>query len=167
MFTYPGKKLLFMGCEFAQGDEWKHHQALDWYVLDYANHQGVQDLVRDLNSLYVSSSELYFYDFDPQGFQWIDCHDYEQSVISYIRKSKDKIYVIILNFTSIKRDNYRIGVPYRGKYKEVINSDSSYYGGSNVGNDTSVSAKSGSCMGFPYSLELTLPPLGGIILSPE
>ena len=167
MFTYPGKKLLFMGCEFAQGDEWKHHQALDWYVLDYANHQGVQDLVRDLNSLYVSSSELYFYDFDPQGFQWIDCHDYEQSVISYIRKSKDKIYVIILNFTSIKRDNYRIGVPYRGKYKEVINSDSSYYGGSNVGNDTSVSAKSGSWMGFPYSLELTLPPLGGIILSPE
>ena len=167
MFSYPGKKLLFMGCEFGQGDEWNHHQALDWHVLDYAYHQGVQDLVRDLNSLYVKSPELHFYDFDSQGFQWIDCHDHEQSVISYIRKSKDKIFVIVLNFTPVKRDYYRIGVPHDGEYKEIINSDSSYYGGSNVGNDTSVRAEPNPWMGFPCSLKLTLPPLGGIILRPK
>ncbi len=167
MFTYPGKKLLFMGCEFGQGSEWNHNQALDWYVLEYASHRGVRDLIQDLNSLYVKSPELHFYDFDAQGFQWIDCHDHEQSVISYIRKSKDKFFVIVLNFTPVKRENYRIGVPHEGEYKEIINSDSSYYGGSNVGNDTSVSAEFKAWMGFPYSLKLTLPPLGGIILSPE
>ena len=167
MFSYPGKKLLFMGCEFGQGDEWKHNQALDWYVLDYAHHQGVQNLVRDLNSLYVNSPELHFYDFDAQGFQWIDCHDHEQSVISYIRKSKDKFFVVVLNFTPVKRENYRIGVPHDGEYKEIINSDSSYYGGSNVGNDTIVRTEAKSWMGFPCSLKLTLPPLGGIILGPE
>ena len=167
MFTYPGKKLLFMGCEFGQGDEWKHHQALDWYVLDYAYHQGIRDLIRDLNSHYVNMPELYFYDFDQHGFQWIDCHDHEQSVISYIRKSKDKFVVVVLNFTPVKRDNYRIGVPQEGIYKEIINSDSSYYSGSNVGNGIGVRTESDSWMGFPYSLTITLPPLGGIILRPE
>jgi 1,4-alpha-glucan branching enzyme len=166
MFTYPGKKLLFMGCEFGQGDEWNHHKALDWYVLDYPHHQGIQHLVRDLNKLYVKYPELHFYDFESQGFQWIDCHDHEQSIISYIRKSKDKNIVVVLNFTPVKRDNYRIGVPCEGIYKEVINSDSSYYGGSNVGNNEVVIAEPIAWMGFPYSLKLTLPPLGGIALSP-
>ena len=167
MFSYPGKKLLFMGCEFGQGSEWNHHQPLDWYVLDYANHKGVRDLVRDLNLLYVNSPELHYYDFDSDGFQWIDCHDNDQSIISYIRKSKYKMFIVILNFTPIKRDKYRIGVPHAGEYKEIINSDSSYYGGTNVGNSESVSAENTSWMGFPYSLELTLPPLGGIILRPK
>ncbi len=167
MFSYPGKKLLFMGCEFGQGSEWNHNQPLDWYVLDYAYHQGVRDLVRDLNMLYVNSPELHYYDFDADGFQWIDCHDNDHSIISYIRKSKDKTFIVILNFTPIKRDKYRIGAPHAGEYKEIINSDSSYYGGTNVGNSESVSAENTSWMGFPYSLELTLPPLGGIILRPK
>ena len=167
MFTYPGKKLLFMGCEFGQGQEWNHQQSLDWYVLDYAYHQGVCDLIRDLNTLYVISPELHYYDFDSHGFEWIDCHDHEQSIISYIRKSNDNIFVVALNFTPVKRDNYRIGVPYEGIYKEILNSDSSYYGGSNVGNNVAISAENRSWMGFQYSLNLTLPPLGGIILSPE
>lgn len=166
MFTYPGKKLLFMGCEFGQGTEWNHHQSLDWYVLDYANHKGVSDLTRDLNLLYVNSPQLYKYDFDPQGFQWIDCNDHEQSIISYLRKSGDDIYVVVLNLTPVKRDNYRIGVPYEGEYKEILNSDSSYYAGSNVGNKTSVKTDNISWMEFPYSMELVLPPLGAIILSP-
>ncbi len=167
MFTYPGKKLLFMGCEFAQGDEWNHHKALDWYVLDYKLHLGIRDLVRDLNTLYVKSQELHYYDFDAQGFEWIDCHDHEQSVISYIRKSKDRSFVVILNFTPVARNDYRIGVPYEGIYKERINSDSTYYGGSNVGNNMAVKAEPITWMGQPYSLKLTLPPLGAVILSPE
>jgi 1,4-alpha-glucan branching enzyme len=167
MFTYPGKKLLFMGCEFAQGEEWNHHKALDWYVLDYKFHQGIRDLVRDLNTLYVTSQELHYYDFNAQGFEWIDCHDHEQSVISYIRKSKDGVFVVILNFTPVARNDYRIGVPYEGIYKERINSDSTYYGGSNVGNNMAVKAESITWMGQPYSLKLTLPPLGAVILSPE
>ncbi len=167
MFTYPGKKLLFMGCEFGQGQEWNHHQSLDWYVLDYPNHQGVHDLVRDLNNLYVNSPELYLYDFDSDGFDWIDCHDHEQSIISYIRKSKNKFLIVVLNFTPVKRTNYRIGVPKAGLYKELINSDSSYYNGSNIGNDTKVQAEDQSWMGLPYSLTITLPPLGGIIFCPD
>ena len=167
MFTYPGKKLLFMGCEFGQGQEWNHHQALDWYVLEYANHQGVKDLVRDLNSVYLQRPELHFYDFDEKGFQWIDCHDHEQSIIAYIRKSNEKFVLVILNFTPVVRENYRIGVPEDRNYREIINSDSSYYGGSNIGNGESLSTESISWMGFPYSLQLTLPPLGGIILLPE
>ena len=167
MFTYPGKKLLFMGCEFGQGQEWNHHQALDWYVLNYPNHQGVRDLVRDLNNLYVNSPELHKYDFDSDGFDWIDCHDYEQSIISYIRKYKDKFLIVVLNFTPVKRANYRIGVPMEGVYKELINSDSSYYNGSNVGNSTKIQAEDQPWMGLPYSLKITLPPLGGIIFCPE
>ncbi len=166
MFTYPGKKLLFMGCEFGQGTEWNHHQALDWYVLDYANHKGVSDLIRDLNSLYVNSPQLYKYEFEPQGFQWIDCNDHEQSIISYLRKSGDDIYIVVLNLTPIKRDNYRIGVPYEGEYKEILNSDSSNYAGSDVVNYTSIKADKISWMEFPYSIKLVLPPLGAIILSP-
>ena len=167
MFTYPGKKLLFMGCEFGQGTEWNHHEALDWYVLDYVNHKGVSDLVRDLNLLYVNSPQLHKYDFDPQGFQWIDCNDGEQSVISYLRKSGEDIFVIVLNLTPVKREHYRIGVPYEGEYKEILNSDSSYYAGTNVGNCISVKTDNISWMEYPYSLELVLPPLGAIILSPS
>jgi 1,4-alpha-glucan branching enzyme len=165
MFTYPGKKLLFMSCEFAQGTEWNHHNALDWYVLEYANHKGVKDLIKDLNTLYTNSPELYNYDFDPQGFQWIDCNDHQQSVISYIRKSGDKILIIVLNLTPVKRDQYRIGVPYDAKYKEILNTDSTYYAGTNVGN-TVVKAENTPWMGYPLSIELVLPPLAAIILKP-
>jgi len=167
MFTYPGKKLLFMGCEFGQGDEWNHHQSLDWYVLEYENHQGVKHLVQDLNKVYKEYPELHFNDFDADGFQWIDCLDNEQSVIAYTRKSDDKYVVVILNFTPVLRENYRIGVQENRTYKEIINSDSSYYGGSNAGNSNTVQAEDVPWMDFPCSIKLTLPPLGGIILLPQ
>jgi 1,4-alpha-glucan branching enzyme len=163
MFTYPGKKLLFMGCEFGQGSEWSVNRGLDWYVLDYAHHRGIQTLVRDLNKLYTSSSELYQYDFDHQGFEWIDCHDIQQSVISYRRKSADSELIIILNFTPVPRTNYRIGVPKAGVYHEVFNSDSQYYDGSNLGNGHTMSSPQ-PWMNMEHSILVTLPPLAGIIL---
>lgn len=167
LFTYPGKKLLFMGCEFGQGREWNHHQSLDWYVLDYALHKGIQYLVRDLNKLYTSFPELHVYDFEQQGFEWIDCHDHEQSTISYLRKDQTQIVLIILNFTPVPRYGYRVGIPREGAYVECLNSDSEFYGGGNVGNTGRVISEPIPWMGQPFSLNLTLPPLGGIVLKPN
>ena len=167
MFTYPGKKLLFMGCEFGQGDEWNSAAHLDWYVLDYPFHQGVQRLIGDLNRLYRESSALYHYDFDPQGFEWIDCHDAPQSILSYLRRFNDQVAVIALNFTPVPRYNYRLGVPNPGNYREALNSDSSHYSGSNLGNAGLVQAESIPWMGRPYSISITLPPLAGVVLLPQ
>ena len=164
MFTYPGKKLLFMGCEFGQGDEWNHDKPLDWYVLQYPCHQGVQKLVGDLNHLYKNEPALYKYDFEPQGFQWIDCNDTDQSVLSYLRHSEEGSIIVILNFTPLPRYNYRVGVPDEGQYMELINSDSEYYDGSNVGNGQYIDAEDVSWMNRPYSLNLTLPPLAAVVL---
>jgi len=164
MFTYPGKKLLFMGCEFGQGTEWNHAQGLDWYVLDYPLHRGLQKLQADLNRLYRDSKALHQHDFDPKGFEWIDCHDAPQSVLSYLRRAGDEFALGIFNFTPVPRPNYRIGVPEAGVYHEVFNSDSEYYGGSNTGNYP-MEAEAKEWMGRPYSIVLTLPPLGGIVLT--
>ena len=165
MFTHPGKKLLFMGCEFAQGVEWNDTNTLDWYVLDYKTHQGIQKLVIDLNFLYRSSKALYQYEFDWQGFEWIDCHDSDQSILAYLRKSDDQILVVIVNFTPVTRYNYRVGVPYSGEYKEILNSDSTYYGGSNAGNGSNaLIADEIAWMNHAHSLSLILPPLGCIVL---
>ncbi|NOY61949.1 MAG: 1,4-alpha-glucan branching protein GlgB [Gammaproteobacteria bacterium] len=166
MFTHPGKKLLFMGCEFAQGEEWNSEASLDWYTLNYPNHRGVQSLVKDLNRLYRNNSALHHYDFDAQGFEWIDCHDSAQSILSYMRKSDDDTVIVALNFTPIPRHNYRIGVPYNCHYKEIFNSDSEYYGGSNIGNSEGLKSDQLSWMGKPYSLTVTLPPLACVILKP-
>ena len=163
MFTYPGKKLLFMGCEFAQGTEWSVNRDLDWYVLDYPHHRGVQTLVKDLNHLYKNHSALYQYDFDHQGFEWIDCHDYQQSIISYRRKSANEDIIVILNFTPVPRENYRIGVPHEGVYQEIFNSDSHYYDGTNLGNGY-VHSEPQPWMNMQHSITVTLPPLAGIIL---
>ncbi len=163
MFTYPGKKLLFMGCEFAQGTEWSVNRDLDWYVLDYAHHRGVQTLVKDLNQLYQTHSALYQFDFDHHGFEWVDCHDYQQSIISYRRKSANEDLIVILNFTPVVRENYRIGVPREGLYREILNSDSAYYDGSNVGTGE-VHSEPQSWMNMNHSITLTLPPLAGIVL---
>jgi 1,4-alpha-glucan branching enzyme len=163
MFTYPGKKLLFMGCEFAQGSEWNAASTLDWYVLDYPFHQGVQALVVDLNRLYRETPALHYHDFEQKGFEWIDCHDAPQSVLSYLRKHDDEIVIGVFNFTPVVRTNYRIGTPKAGVYTEIINSDSEFYGGSNVGNSR-IETESIPWMGRPYSLNLTLPPLGGVVL---
>ena len=163
MFTYPGKKLLFMGCEFAQGTEWSVNRDLDWYVLDYAQHRGIQTLVKDLNTLYANHSALYQFDFDHHGFEWIDCHDYQQSIISYRRKSASEEFIVILNFTPVIRENYRIGVPRPGVYQEIFNSDSEYYDGTNVGNGQ-VHSEPQPWMNLEHSVTVTLPPLAGIIL---
>jgi 1,4-alpha-glucan branching enzyme len=164
MYTHPGKKLLFMGNEFAQGREWDHATQLDWYVLDYAFHQGTQRLVGDLNRLYTAEPALYRHDFEPQGFEWIDCHDSSQSVLSFLRRDGEDFLVVILNFTPVPRHDYRIGVPFSGSYNEIMNSDSEYYGGSNLGNGSGITTEDQAWMGRPYSIRLTLPPLGAIIL---
>ncbi len=169
MWTYPGKKLLFMGCEFAQGLEWNHKTALDWYLLERSVHRGVQRLVSDLNALYRSRRCLYDGDFEQRGFEWIDCHDAPQSVISYLRKGPMRydITVVVLNFTPVVRYQYRIGVPFDGMYREILNSDSEYYGGSNVGNAGQLQAQDVPWMGRPFSLLVTLPPLAGILFALE
>lgn len=166
MFTHPGKKLLFMGCEFGQGTEWNSTQTLDWYVLDYPLHQGLQLFVKDLNNLYHSSKALYYHEFDWHGFEWIDCHDADQSILSFLRRADDQFLVVIVNFTPLVREDYRIGVPSAGQYVEVINSDSEYYGGSNVGNgDDILHTEEISWMNHPHSISLTLPPMACIVLA--
>jgi 1,4-alpha-glucan branching enzyme len=164
MFTYPGKKLLFMGCEFGQGDEWNHEKVLDWYVLQYPHHAGIKKLVSDLNALYTGQTALHRYDFDYQGFAWIDCHDIDQSVLSYLRKSDDEAIIVVLNFTPVIRNNYRIGVPEAGNYEIIFNSDADCYSGSNAGSLTVAQTADIAWMNQPASLELSLPPLAGLVL---
>jgi len=168
-FTHPGKKLLFMGTEFAQGKEWDSCGVLDWYVLEYPLHQGMLRMVRDLNHLYQSRPALHLNEFDWNGFEWIDCHDAQQSVISYLRKGRDNEWmVVVLNLTPVPRHNYRIGVPSPGRYREVFNSDSELYGGSNVGNGSEpLHTDDWSWMNRAHSLMLTLPPLSGVVLAYE
>lgn len=167
MFTWPGKKLLFMGCEFAQRIEWHCDQGLDWHLLEHASHRAVQKLLSDVNQLYRGSPPLHRYDFEQRGFDWIDCHDTEQSVLSYLRRSGDDFVVVALNFTPVPRYDYRLGVPAAGTYREAFNSDSAWYGGSNVGNCGYVRAQPTPWMGMPYSVDIVLPPLAGVVLIPE
>ncbi len=167
MYTMPGKKLLFMGGEFAQEREWSHDAGLEWKLLDDPKHAGMQRLVRDLNRLYQGTPSLYERDCEPEGFEWIDCHDAEQSVLSYMRWAKDyrECTVIACNFTSVVRYEYRIGVPRRGYYEEVFNSDAQAYGGSNVGNFGGCFSDPIPFQGRPNSLVLTLPPLAAVVLT--
>ncbi len=166
MFSYPGKKLLFMGSEFGQGPEWNHDTQLDWYVLQYPLHRGLQDLVRELNGLYRQLPALHRFEFDQEGFSWIDCHDADQSVLSYQRRAGEDVVVVVLNFTPVVRKNYRLGVPRGGGYREALNSDSAFFGGGNVGNGGYLESEAIPWMGLPHSIELTLPPLAGLILQP-
>ncbi len=166
MFTYPGKKLLFQGCEFAQGREWNFDSAADWELLERPQHQGIRTIVSDLNRLYRDQPALHEVDFESKGFEWIDCHDSSQSVLSYLRKSKDgkQIVAAAFNFTPVPRENYRIGVPKAGFYREAVNSDAALYGGSNVGNRGGVHSEPISWMGRPNSIPLALPPLAGVVM---
>ena len=164
MFTYPGKKLLFMGCEFAQGEEWDHDKILDWYVLQYPLHSGIKNLVTDLNHLYQNQSALYKHDFDAFGFEWLDCDDTEQSILSYMRKSDDECIIVILNFTPVIRKKYRFGLPSAGKYEIIFNSDSSYYSGTNAGSHSILHSEKIASMKHPHSASLTLPPLAGMVI---
>ena len=166
MYGHPGKKLLFMGSEFAQINEWNWQWQIEWHLLDEEAHRGVTNFIRDLNSLYKKEKALYEVDFHWNGFEWIDFSDSEQSIISFIRKSKNnrEFLIFIFNLTPVPRFNYRIGVPEEGFYKELLNSDSYIYGGSNLGNNGGVWSQNYPFHGKPYSIELTLPPLAVLIL---
>jgi 1,4-alpha-glucan branching enzyme len=166
MYGEPGKKTLFMGGEFGQWREWDHDQPLQWDLLQYEYHQGLQRYVKDLNRIYLSEPALYEIDFDPPGFEWIDFRDTDSNIVSFIRKGKapDQILIFVFNFTPVPRMNYRVGAPRPGFYKELINSDSTVYGGSNVGLGGGIKAESRPWHGQPYSFNLHLPPLGMLIL---
>ena len=166
--SYPGKKLNFMGNEIGQGIEWRATSSVEWQLLEIGWHQGIQKLTGDLGRLYVEIPALHELDFASEGFAWIDCHDADQSVISYLRRSEKGEYVaVLLNFTPVPRQNYRIGVPEPGFYRELLNSDAACYGGGNMGNGAGISTEPLSWMGYPHSLVVTLPPLAGIILKRE
>ena len=165
MYTYPGAKLLFMGCELGEPGEWRHQGQLSWELLEHAPHRGLQQLVGDLNRLYRDEPSLHRNGFDAAGFEWIDCHDSTQSVLSYLRRDGEDFHIVVLNFTPVVRTNYRIGVPSAGHYREVLNSDSRFYGGSDVGNGPDIESQGISWMGQRDSICLTLPPLGALVLT--
>jgi 1,4-alpha-glucan branching enzyme len=168
-YAHPGKKLLFMGQEFAQRNEWYEARSLDWDLLQHSSHQGVQRLVRDLNRLYAAEPALHQVEFDWQGFEWIDPNDADNSIFSFLRRAKDPndMLVVVLNATPVVRRNYVIGVHRCGFYREVLNTDSAQYGGSNVGNLGGIQALALPHLARPFSLSLTLPPLAALILKPD
>ncbi len=169
MFTHPGTKLLFMGGEIAQSAEWNHDKSLEWHLLDHSFHSGVQSLVRDLNFLYTSEPALYQCQFEQRGFQWIDYSDRENSVIAFQRKTEKKgdLLIVVCNFTPEVRYHYRVGVPYRGQWKEIFNSDQSKYAGSNVLNAGTLTTSPVKYHNQDYSIAMTLPPLGISVLKLE
>ena len=166
MWGHPGKKLLFMGQEFGQEREWNHDLSLDWHLLDDGLHRGLRDLVRDLNRAVLAVPALHERDTEAGGFQWLVADDAENSVIAWLRRGRDeaRIVVVVSNFTPVPRYGYRVGVPLGGSYAEVVNTDAADYGGSNVGNGGQVSADAQASHGHPFALNLTLPPLGTLIL---
>jgi 1,4-alpha-glucan branching enzyme len=169
MYAQPGKKLIFMGGEFGQWNEWYHEVSLDWHLLEYPLHSGVQRWVKDLNRLYRDEQCLHELDFHPDGFEWIDCSDSQGSILNLLRKGRSTrdIVLVALNFTPLPRFNYRAGVPRGGYWRELLNSDSKEYGGSGHGNLGGVEASPISFHGRPYSLSLTLPPLGAVFFKSE
>ncbi len=169
MYAHPGKKLLFMGAEFGQRREWNHENSLDWHLLQLPRHQGVQSWLKHLHILYRGEPALYEVDFEPAGFEWVDCTDWEKSLISFLRKGKtpgDSI-LVVCNFTPVTRYNYRVGVPRGGYWKEMLNSDAGEYGGSGQGNLGGVDAMTVPYHGRYYSLSLTVPPLGILFFKSE
>ncbi|MDX1693120.1 MAG: 1,4-alpha-glucan branching protein GlgB [Ketobacteraceae bacterium] len=163
-YAHPGKKLLFMGSEFGQGEEWNEARELHWELLQYDFQRGVQTLMKDLNQLYRKEVSLHRYDFENRGFSWIDCQDSEQSVISFYRTDGDSYLIMVFNFTPVVRSGYRVGVPEPGTYQEILNTDSVYYGGSNVSNGTDIPSVAEVWQRQPHHISVTLPPLAGIFL---
>jgi len=161
MWAHPGKKLLFMGGEFGQRREWNHDDALDWWLQTNHFHGGLQRWVEDLNRLYRAEDALHTLDFDGAGFEWIDANDSEGSVLSFLRKAADGSAVLVVaNFTPVPRDNYMVGVPKSGEWRECLNSDATLYAGSGVGNQGGVHSVPVAAHGRFHSLNLRLPPLG-------
>lgn len=164
MFATPGKKLLFMGVELGQWREWSHDRALDWFLMDDTFHQGLFRFVQDLQRIYIGNKALYALDFDSHGFEWCDFKDRESSVISFFRRSEDQELLCVFNFTPVPRKEYRLGVCENGEWQELLNTDSTWYGGSNQGNLGIVRSLPDSWQGRPCSIEITLPPLGALYL---
>jgi 1,4-alpha-glucan branching enzyme len=169
MYSQPAKKLLFMGGEFGQWNEWYHEVSLDWHLLDYPLHAAMQRWVRDLNRLYQAERALHELDFSPAGFEWIDCNDSQQSILSLMRRGRSTgdVIVVVLNFTPVPRESYRVGVPRGGFWREVLNSDAGEYGGTGWGNFGGLVAEPVPFHGRPFSVNLTLPPLGAVFLKSE
>ena len=167
-YTQPGKKLLFMGGEIAQWTEWNHNVQLDWPLIGQPLHDGVLQLIRDLNKLYKHETALHQNDMSGEGFRWISADDWQNSVYSYVRQGRDRndFVVVVLNLTPVPRHDYKIGVPVAGFYSEVLNTDSSFYGGSGIGNAGGLYSQAGTCHGQNQHVSLTLPPLGMLVLKP-
>jgi 1,4-alpha-glucan branching enzyme len=169
MWAHPGKKLMFMGGEFGQRREWQHEESLQWHVLDYPQHGGVRRWMGDLNRLYRSEPALHELDFTTDGFEWIDCDDWETSVLSFLRKDKhgSGLILVLCNFTPIPRANYVVGVPRAGYWRELLNSDATIYGGSGTGNFGGIEAAPVGAHGRYHSLTVTLPPLSIVFFKCE
>jgi 1,4-alpha-glucan branching enzyme len=158
-----------MGSDFGQWSEWNYDASLQWHLMQWQSHQGLLKCVTDLNHLYRREKALHEVDFDYHGFEWIDCHNHDDSTLCYIRRAKDpKDYVIVIcNFTPVPRVGYRLGVPECCWYEEIFNSDSSYYAGSNMGNAPGARAENYQSHGRPYSIHITYPPLATVVLKPR
>ena len=169
MWAHPGKKLLFMGSEFAQESEWSHERSLDWHLLERPDHAGIQSLVRDLNRVYRDEPALWERDSDSTAFSWLEPNDSDANVIAFARASADfeRVLVFVANLSPVPRSGYRLGLPRAGRWREAMNTDSSFYGGSDVGNLGGVEAEPIPWHGQPLSAEITLPPLAGLWLVPE
>jgi len=169
MWTHPGKKLIFMGSDFGQWNEWNYDTSLQWDLMQWESHRGLNKCVSDLNALYRREKSLYELDFDGAGFEWIDCHNYEESTFTYVRKAKNPrdYLVVACNFTPVPRYRHFLGVPDVCWFDEIFNSDSSYYAGSNMGNGPGVMATSIGAHGRPASIQITLPPLATVVLKPR
>jgi 1,4-alpha-glucan branching enzyme len=166
-YAHPGKKLLFMGGEFAQWHEWRANESIDWPLLDIDTHRGVHSLIRDLNGLYKTMPALHRHDFEQQGFEWIDCHDADNSVLSMVRRGEHQSLVCLFNFTPVPRQGYRVGLPEAGTYREILNTDAALYGGGNIGNGGVVVSEDEAWNERPQSALVNLPPLGAVFLLPE
>ncbi|MGH9349300.1 MAG: 1,4-alpha-glucan branching protein GlgB [Vicinamibacterales bacterium] len=166
MYAHPGKKLMFMGCEFGQWREWNHDSSLDWHLLEDRRHDGLRRFVQDLNRMYQHERSMHEVDFEGRGFSWIDCNDNENSLISMIRRARDPqdFTVQVASFTPVPRPGYRVGVPEAGYYREILNSDAERYGGSNMGNAGGAQSEPRPMHGFEHSIALTVPPLGFLVL---
>jgi 1,4-alpha-glucan branching enzyme len=169
MYAHPGKKLLFMGCEIGQWSEWDYQWQVDWSLLDFDFHRRLQEYVKALNRLYVAQPALHQVDFSWEGFQWIDFHDVDNSIVSFVRRARDPndFVVVAANFTPVPREGYRVGVPAPGFYRELLNSDSTYYGGSNMGNIGGLPSEPTPWQGQAHSILMTVPPLAVVFFKPD
>ena len=169
MWAHPGKNLLFMGSELAQEQEWSHERSLDWHLLENPENAGIQSLVRDLNRVYRDEPALWEQDFDPAGFWWLEANDASHNTFAFARASRDgeRVIACAANLAPVPQTGYRLGLPRSGRWREALNTDSTYYGGSDVGNLGTIEAEPLPWNDQPFSAEVTLPPLGVVWLVPE